>query len=99
MSYSFLFYIGSILILSCGTIHLILTKSIITSFGQISEENKQITMMEWIVEGLTLYVISIIIIAITILDMSNQNIFLFIYGVCSIMLFIMAGLSLFTISN
>ncbi len=59
MVHNILLSLGAILIISCGIIHLILTKTIVSGFNSITIENKKVILMEWIVEGLTLYFIGI----------------------------------------
>jgi hypothetical protein len=43
-----LLYIGSAIITLWGVAHTIPTKSVVSGFGSISQDNKQIITMEWI---------------------------------------------------
>ena len=49
-----LLYTGAIIIFLWGVAHIVPTKSVVSGFGTISEDNKRIITMEWIAEGLTL---------------------------------------------
>ncbi len=46
-----------------GIIHILPIKSVIASFGPISQDNKGILLMEWISEGCSLIFIGILVIA------------------------------------
>ncbi|HWQ65785.1 MAG TPA: hypothetical protein VN372_02825 [Methanospirillum sp.] len=48
-----LIYLGSILAMIWGIAHIFPGKSVVSGFGQISEDNKKIILMEWLSEGLT----------------------------------------------
>lgn len=92
-----LLLLGAILVISCGSIHIFLTKSIINGFDKMSEENKQITLMEWIVEGLTLYFIGILVLIITFSGLSEEFVSKVFFGASFILLLIMTILSLMTV--
>ena len=91
-----LLYIGSIVIILWGIAHLVPTKSIVSGFGSISEDNKRIITMEWIAEGLTLCFIGVLVLFITILGGSQNPVSIIVYRISALMLIIMAGLSLLT---
>ena len=99
MIYAILLSLGAILLLSCGSIHIFLTKSIISGFNNMSEENKKITFMEWIVEGLTLYFIGILVLIITLSGLSEEFVSKILFGASFILLLIMTILSLMTVIN
>jgi len=99
MIHDILLSLGAILILSCGSIHLFLTKSIINGFNNMSEENKKVTFMEWIVEGLTLYFISILVLIITLSGLSEEFVSKVLFGASFVLLLIMTILSLMTVIN
>jgi len=48
-----LLYTGSIAVIVWGIAHIIPTRSVISGFGAISQDNLRIISMEWIAEGLT----------------------------------------------
>lgn len=97
MAHDILLSLGAILILSCGSIHIFLTKSIINGFNNMSEENRKITYMEWIVEGLTLYFIGILVLIITLSGLSVDLVSTVFFGASFVLLLIMAILSLMTV--
>lgn len=51
MNAEVLIYIGSALPVLWGVAHLFSTKSVVQGFGDINADNKNIIMMEWIIEG------------------------------------------------
>ena len=99
MIHDILLSLGAILILSCGSIHLFLTKSIINGFNNMSEENKKVTFMEWIVEGLTLYFIGTLVLIITFSGLSKDLVSKILLGASFVLLLIMTILSLMTVVN
>jgi hypothetical protein len=44
---------------------------VVAGFGDISEDNKNIITMEWIIEGVAMIFIGILVTAVTIIDHSN----------------------------
>ena len=56
-----LLYLGAILTVIWGISHLIPTKNVVAGFGDISEDNRNIIMMEWIVEGVSLIFIGALV--------------------------------------
>lgn len=91
-----LLYLGAVLPIFWGVAHLFPTKSVITGFGEISEDNKQILKMEWINEALTLNFIGVLVIISTIIGGSKAIVSQLIYLTSAIMLFSMALVSLMT---
>ena len=89
-------YIGSVLITLWGIAHIVPTKSIVSGFGSISEDNKRIITMEWVAEGLTLCFIGLLVLFITVLGGSQNPVSIIVYRISALMLLIMASLSLFT---
>ena len=96
MTSGIVLYIGSIVITVWGIAHIVPTKSVITGFGSISEDNKRIITMEWIAEALTLCFIGLLVLLITILSGSQNPASLNVYRISAVMLIIMAGLTLLT---
>ena len=56
-----LLYIGAILTVIWGISHLIPTKNVVAGFGDISEDNRNIITMEWIIEGVSLIFIGALV--------------------------------------
>lgn len=54
MLHSILISIGAFIITVCGIGHLWATRSVVAGFGALSDDNRRILTMEWILEGLTL---------------------------------------------
>jgi len=92
---SVLLYIGGALPALWGLAHLFPTRNIVKGFGPISEDNKHIITMEWIIEGIALIYLGALVIAITAIDPAaviSRLVYLF-----SIMcLLVLAVVSLFT---
>ena len=90
-----LFYFSCVFSLLWGIAHLFPTVSIVKAFGEISNDNKLIITMEWIVEGLTLIFLGLLTIVVTKIEAASKlarAVYLLITG----MLFSMAILSIFT---
>ena len=89
-------YTGCAAITLWGVAHIIPTKSVVSGFGAISEDNKRIITMEWVAEGLTLCFIGLLALFITISGGAQNSVSTGVYRICSLMLLVMAGLTLFT---
>lgn len=85
-----LLYIGSAVITVWGIAHIIPTKNVVNGFGQISEDNKRIITMEWVAEGLTLCFIGLLVLFVTILGDSQDDVSLIVYRASAGMLIVMA---------
>ena len=85
-------YVAGIIPLFWGTAHLFPTKSVVKSFGDISEDNKKILTMEWVNEGLALIFVG----SLVILNTAMGSYISLIYWSSAVMLFSMAILSLAT---
>jgi uncharacterized membrane protein len=90
-----LLYISGLLTIIWGAAHLFPTKSVVQGFGNISQDNKNIITMEWLVEGVALIFIGILIVFITSID-PKTIISTVTYFSTAIFLFIMAIISFFT---
>ena len=88
-------YIGSALPLIWGIAHLFPKKSVVRGFGEISNDNKNIITMEWLIEGIALIFIGILVATITFINPINI-ISTTIYLMSSACLLILAIISLFT---
>ena len=86
-----LLYIGSALITVWGIAHIIPTKNVVKGFGTISDDNKRIITMEWVAEGLTLCFIGLLVLFVTVLENSQDNVSLIVYRTSAGMLIVMAG--------
>ena len=90
-----LLYSGSALISFWGIAHLFPTKSVVSGFGEISVDNKQIITMEWIIEGIALIFIRSIVAIVTAID-HTSSIALVIYLSSVVVLIVLAIVSFFT---
>lgn len=90
-----LIYVGSMLPLLWGISHLFPTSSVVKGFGDISEDNKNIITMEWIIEGLALIFVGVLVAVVTIVDPGN-TISKVVYIISSCFLVVLAVVSLFT---
>ncbi len=64
--------LGAILIISCGSIHILLTKSVINGSTNVNEGNKKKKFMKWIVEGIILYSVGIIVLIIKFSELAED---------------------------
>ena len=90
-----LLYIGAAITFLWGVAHLFPTANVVKGFGEITADNKNIITMEWIVEGVSLIFIGVIVAGATIID-STSNVSVFVYLASSIVLIVLAVVSLFT---
>lgn len=88
-------YIGSGLTILWGISHLIPTVNIVKDFGEISEDNRHIITMEWIVEGVSLILIGVLVMVVTSIN-PNTEVSIAVYITSSIGLVVLALVSLFT---
>ena len=95
MTNQLIIYIGGMIPLIWGIAHLFPTKSVLKGFGEISDDNKNIITMEWIIEGIALIFIGAIVIGVTIIDMSSA-VSSFIYISSFIVLNVLSLISFFT---
>ena len=63
--------IGAGLTTLWGIAHLFPTKNVVAGFGEISEDNRNIIAMEWIVEGVALIFIGVLVATVTIVDSAS----------------------------
>ena len=90
---SILLYVGSAIIFVWGIAHIVPTKSIVKGFGELTDDNRRILIMEWIAEGLTLCFIGALVFLVTFLVGPQDLAAGIVYRVSYIMLALMAALS------
>jgi hypothetical protein len=88
--------IGTILTILWGISHLFPTKNVVRDFGDISQDNKYIITMEWIIEGMSLIFIGLLVMLITFLGGIDNIVTTYVNLISSIMLFALAIVSLLT---
>ena len=85
-----LLYVGSVLIILWGVAHIIPTKSVVSGFGEISDDNRRIIVMEWVAEGVTLCFIGLLVLLVTVLIGAQNPMSVLVYRICAGMLIVMA---------
>ena len=68
MADQIILYLGAFLTFLWGVAHLFPTRSVVEGFGEISQDNRRIIAMEWIVEGVSLIFIGLIVASLTWVD-------------------------------
>ena len=64
-------YTGAGFVAFWGIAHLFPTKNVVADFGDISEDNRNIITMEWIVEGVALIFIGALVAMVTVVDAAS----------------------------
>ena len=90
-----LLYVGAAITIIWGVAHLFPTKSVVKGFGDISTDNKHIITMEWIIEGVALIFIGFIVAGASIIGIDHK-VSVFVFFSSSVMLIVLAVISLFT---
>ena len=96
MATDILVYLGSAIITAWGIAHIAPTRGVVAGFGAISQDNRQIILMEWAAEGLTLAFIGLLVMLITAIHGSENSVSLTVYRISAVMLLVMAGWTLMT---
>ena len=90
-------YAGSIIITIWGLAHLTIpTKRIVDGFGPITEDNKRILLMEWLMEGILLVFLGSIVAVVRTLAPADEFAPTIVYRASAVVLIIMAGVSVVT---
>ena len=95
MSNTIFLCVGAAIPIVWGVAHLSATASVVNGFGEISQDNRRIITMEWIMEGLLLVFIGAVVLAAAIIDRSGA-IARWVFRLSFLMLNIMSAVSLFT---
>jgi hypothetical protein len=90
-----LLYLGAFFTSAWGVSHLFPTRSVVKGFGEISQDNRHIITMEWIVEGVSLIFIGLLVAAVTSVDRSSA-LARAVYWICFAELNVLSIVSLFT---
>jgi len=91
-----LLYVGAVVITLWGIAHIVPTKSVVTGFGKMSQDNRRIITMEWIAEGLTLCFIGLLVLFVTIWGEAPNQTSAIVYLTSAVMLVVMAVLTSMT---
>ena len=90
-----LLYLGAALTALWGISHLIPTRGVVAGFGEISDDNRHIITMEWIVEGVSLILIGVLVTVVTAID-ATAEVATVVYIVAAVGLLALALVALFT---
>jgi hypothetical protein len=74
-----LLYIGAALAIVWGIAHLVVTRSVVDGFGEITRDNRFIITQEWIAEGITICFVGCLVIFVTALVGPLNNASLIVY--------------------
>jgi hypothetical protein len=91
-----LLIIGAFIILIWGVAHVFPVRSVVRGFGDISNDNRRIIIMEWLSEGLTLCFIGALVLVMVMFAGTENDTADIVYWAASIMLLVMAVLTLAT---
>lgn len=95
MNNQILLYLGAFLTFGWGIAHLFPTRSVVKGFGEITQDNKRIITMEWIVEGVCLIFIGLLVAVVTMINRDSM-VSKAVYWVCFAELNLLSIISLFT---
>lgn len=95
MTNQILAYVGAAFVAFWGIAHLFPTKGTVAGFGDITEDNRNIITMEWIIEGVALIFIGALVATVTFVDVVSP-VTRAVYWLVFIMLNVLSVISLFT---
>ena len=90
-----LLYLGAFFTTLWGLAHLFPTKGVVAEFGDISEDNRNILTMEWIVEGVALMFVGVLVAVVAMIDPVNY-VSITVFRLSAGVLIVLAIISLFT---
>ena len=90
-----LLYVAAAMTALWGIAHVLPTRSVVRGFGEISQDNKRIVTMEWILEGVALIFIGVLIATVTAIDATTM-VARSVYVISAIGLLVFAAISFFT---
>ena len=91
-----LLYIGAALAIVWGTAHLVVTRSVVDGFGEITRDNRFIITQEWIAEGITICFIGCLVIFVTALAGHQEHASLIVYRASAAFLVVVGLLTALT---
>jgi hypothetical protein len=91
-----LLYLGSAAIAIWGSMHIVMTRTVVKGFGPLSRDDHLVITMEWILEGVTLCFIAALVTAVTLSGGADTEVARLVYRASALVLLVMAGVSLFT---
>jgi len=91
-----LILLGAFTVAVWGIMHLIKTRPVVAGFEPLSDDNRHVLRMEWIVEGVALIFVSVLVATITLAQEPSAASSKLVYLMSSAFLLTMAVVSLFT---
>jgi len=95
MSYALL-YLGAVAAAFWGVMHLVKTRPVVAGFEPLTDDNRHVLRMEWIVEGVALVFVATLIAIVTAFQGPTAPGSRLVYGMSGGFLLAMAVVSLFT---
>jgi hypothetical protein len=95
LSYVLLF-LASAAVAVWGIMHLVKTRPVVAGFEPLTEDNRHVLRMEWIVEGVALVFVAALVAVVTVVNGPRAPGSGLVYGMSSGFLLAMALVSLFT---
>jgi hypothetical protein len=93
---SILIYSSAAVIFFWGIGHLLPTRNVVAGFGPLTEENRRILTMEWLIEGLALCFLGALPALLAFLIGTDQRATLLVVRACAVLLLVLATVSAFT---
>lgn len=91
-----LLYLSAIAVAFWGGMHLVKTRPVVAGFEPLTDDNRHVLRMEWIVEGVALVFVATLIALVTGIQGPRTPGSGLVYGMSGGFLLTMAGVSLFT---
>lgn len=96
MSAIALLLVGSACVAAWGTMHIVKTGPVIAGFEPLTDDNRYVLRMEWIVEGVALVFVAALVAVVTLSQGPAAPGSALVYWMSAVFLLVMAGVSLFT---
>jgi hypothetical protein len=82
---------GGVLILAWGSAHIFPVQGVVKGFGGLSPDNRQILLMEWVAEGLTLVFLGVLVLSLASTSGRFSPAAILVYRLVAGMLLVMAA--------
>lgn len=92
----FLLSLGSLAVAFWGIMHLVKTRPVVAGFEPLTDDNRHVLRMEWIVEGVSLVFVAVLIMVMTVVQGPQTAGSQLVYGMAGGFLVTMAVVSLLT---
>ena len=94
---SAMLYGGSAIVIVWGIAHVVIpTKGIVEGFGPITQDNRRILLMEWLMEGILLILLGALVALVRGLAPASEVGPTIVYRTAAVALVVMAGISMVT---